>query len=114
MAHTEVQGTALRYVSVGKLEQFPVRVGRAVKVEDQEIAIFRTTDNAVYALHNVNPHRKGGPLSEGIVSGHKLYDPLYDTKIDLATGAVYAPDTGQATTYPALVENDEILVGLPA
>lgn len=114
MAHTEAQGTAVRYVSVGKLELFPTRVGRAVKVADQEIAIFRTTDNVVFALNNVNPHRKGGPLSEGIVSGHNLYDPLYDTKIDLATGAVHAPDTGQAITYPAVVENGEILVGLPA
>lgn len=96
------------------MEQFQTCVGRAVKVADKEIAIFRTTEDRIFALLNVNPHKKGGPLSEGIVSGNNLYDPLYDTKINLETGSVYAPDQGQAVAYPIRLENGEILVGLPA
>lgn len=106
--------TKLSYVSVGKMEQFRTCVGRAVTVADKEIAIFRTTEDRVFALLNVNPHKKGGPLSEGIISGNSLYDPLYDTKIDLETGSVHAPDQGQATVYPVVLEKGEILVGLPA
>jgi nitrite reductase (NADH) small subunit len=98
--------------SIGKLDECLVQVGRVVIIENQEIAIFRTSDGNVYAVANKSPHPKGGPLAEAIVSGHYIFDPLYDWKIDLMTGIVQAPDTGQVTTYPVIVKNDEIRISV--
>ncbi len=100
-----------QYYSVGSLDECLVQVGRVVIIEDQEIAIFRTSDGNIYALSNKSPHPKGGPLAEGIISGHYIYDPLYDWKIDLTTGAVQAPDSGQVVTYPVIVNNTDIQIG---
>jgi nitrite reductase (NADH) small subunit len=100
------------YYSIGKLDECLVQVGRVVIIENQEIAIFRTSDGNVYAVANKSPHPKGGPLAEAIVSGHYIFDPLYDWKIDLMTGIVQAPDTGQVTTYPVIVKNDEIRISV--
>ncbi|MNJ05244.1 Assimilatory nitrite reductase [NAD(P)H] small subunit [compost metagenome] len=63
-------------------------------------------------MENKNPHPKGGPLAEGILSGYYLYDPLYDWKIDLRSGEVQAPDHGQVATFPVKVEGDSVKVSL--
>lgn len=99
-----------RQMNIGSLQHFPVQIGRVVKVEGREIAVFQTTDGALYAVDNLNPHPKGGPLAEGIVSGHYLYDPLYDWKIDLITGEVQAPDEGQVAIYKVSVQNEEVSI----
>ncbi|WP_438351432.1 nitrite reductase (NAD(P)H) small subunit [Paenibacillus sp. FA6] len=99
------------YYSVGSLDECLMQLGRVVIIEGQEIAIFRITDGNVYAVANKSPHPKGGPLAEAIVSGHYIYDPLYDWKIDLITGKVQAPDTGQVVTYPVIVKNEEVQIG---
>ena len=101
-----------KYYSVGSLDEYLVQLGRVVIIKDQEIAIFRTTDGNVYAVANKSTHPKGGPLAEAIVSGHYIYDPLYDWRIDLITGKVQAPDTGQVATYSVIVKNGEIQIGL--
>lgn len=95
-------------VNVGPVERFPVRVGRRVKIQGLELAVFRLSDGRIYALENKSPHRKGGILCEGIVSGEYLYDPLYDWKIRLTDGKVQAPDNGQVRTFPVIVENGEV------
>ncbi|OAB46441.1 nitrite reductase (NAD(P)H) small subunit [Paenibacillus antarcticus] len=98
------------YYSIGSIDECLVQVGRVVIIEGQEIAIFRTSDGNVYAVANKSPHPKGGPLAEAIVSGHYIYDPLYDWKIDLTSGTVQAPDIGQVATYPVIVKNEEIQI----
>ncbi|WP_019424027.1 nitrite reductase small subunit NirD [Paenibacillus profundus] len=99
------------WVAVGKQDDFMPRVGRVILINGVEVAVFRTTE-AVYAIENRSPHPKGGPLSEGIVSGHYLYDPLHDWKIDLRDGCVQAPDTGQARTFAVRVEEDSVYIAV--
>lgn len=96
---------------VGTLDMFLKQIGRVVEMNGQQIAVFRDSDDQLYALDNRNPHPKGGPLAEGIVSGHYLYDPLYDWKIDLITGLVQAPDTGQVKVYSVKVEDGNVWIG---
>ncbi|MBW7476359.1 nitrite reductase small subunit NirD [Paenibacillus oenotherae] len=103
----------VRQYRIGQLDDFIVRIGRTITVKGVELAVFRTSDDRIFALENKNAHRKGGPLAEGIVSGHDLYDPLYDWKINLETGKVYAPDSGQIQTYPVTVEGAEVEISLP-
>ncbi|MBN3522377.1 nitrite reductase small subunit NirD [Paenibacillus apiarius] len=99
------------WVAVGQLEDFIPRVGRVVLINGIEVAVFHTTE-AVYAIENRSPHPKGGPLSEGIVSGYYLYDPLHDWKIDLRDGCVQAPDTGQARTFPVRLEEAAVYIAV--
>lgn len=98
----------LEFTVVGKTDDFLMRIGRVVWVGGKEIAVFRTSDDKLFALDNRTPHPKGGPLAEGIVSGHYLYDPLYDWRIDLETGRVQAPDEGQVCTYPVRIEDGHV------
>lgn len=103
-----------REYTVGAVEDFMPQIGRVVNAGEVELAIFRTSAGALYAVKNHSPHPKGGPLAEGIVSGYYLYDPLHDWKIDLRTGEVQAPDQGQAEVYPAAVDGGVVKVTLPA
>ncbi|WP_028545336.1 nitrite reductase (NAD(P)H) small subunit [Paenibacillus taiwanensis] len=98
---------AERKICIGKQDDFLERVGRAVEVEGQVIAVFRTSTH-MYALLDRSPHPKGGPLNEGIVSGSFLYDPLYDWKIDMRDGMVQEPDSGQVQTFPLIVEGEDV------
>lgn len=99
-----------KYVSAGALEAFLPQIGRVVQIDGRELAVFRTSDDHIFAALNQNPHPKGGPLAEGIVSGHYLYDPLYDWKIDLTTGLVQAPDTGQVQMFQVKVELGQVWI----
>ena len=91
------------WVRVTPSENIPLREGRSVRVDDREIAIFRLGDRFL-AIDNRCPH-KGGPLSEGIVSGNKVVCPLHAWKIDLETGGVIGQSGEQpcVTTYPVRV-----------
>lgn len=97
-------------VTLDTLDRFPSRIGRVFLVGDTEVAVFRTSDNEVYAVENRNPHPKGGPLAEAIVSGHYIYDPLYDWKIDLKTGLVQEPDQGQVRTFRIEIADDQVIL----
>jgi len=68
------------------------------------IAVFRTADDAVFALQDACPH-KGGPLSQGIVHGNKVTCPLHGWNLDLASGEACTPDVGCAKRYETRVEN---------
>ncbi|CAH1226488.1 MULTISPECIES: nitrite reductase small subunit NirD [unclassified Paenibacillus] len=100
------------YFAAGEIEEFLPRIGRVVDIEGHELAVFRASDGTVFAVDNSNPHPKGGPLAEGIVSGHYLYDPLYDWKIDLSTGLVQAPDEGQVRMYPVKIEDGRVWISI--
>ncbi|WP_313638817.1 nitrite reductase small subunit NirD [Paenibacillus sp.] len=98
--------------AIGSVQDFLMQIGRVVVAGNVELAVFRTSDGRIYALENRSPHPKGGPLAEGIVSGHFLYDPLYDWKIDLRTGEVQAPDQGSVVTYPVTFDGENVTVSV--
>lgn len=91
------------------LEEIPVRGSRVVPHADGSIAVFRTADDAVFALRDACPH-KGGPLSQGIVHGHRVTCPLHGWNIELASGEAAAPDAGCTRRYPARVEDGVVLL----
>lgn len=86
-------------------------VGRKVIVDGEEIGLFLTENNEIKAVNNVCPH-KGGPLSEGTVSGDFVFCPLHDTKVDLCTGET--PEEGYecVKTYVVEVIDDEVFICL--
>ena len=101
---------APEWLDVGPVSAIPLRGARSIPVTGgDEIAVFRTGDDRVYALVNRCPH-KGGPLSQGIVHGDKVACPLHDWKISLVTGEAQAPDEGCVPTIPVKIAGGRILI----
>jgi nitrite reductase (NADH) small subunit len=82
------------------IEEIPVLGSRVMpRMNRASIAIFRSSDDAIFAVEDLCPH-KGGPLSQGIMHGNKVTCPLHAWNIDLTSGEACAPDAGCAKTFP--------------
>jgi nitrite reductase (NADH) small subunit len=101
------------WIEVGNLDDIPALGARVVQTADGNIAVFRTRDDEVFAVRDQCPH-KGGPLSQGIVSGKRVACPLHDWKINLDSGEAVAPDEGCAATFPVKMDGDKIMLSLVA
>ena len=98
------------WLDIGWLHEIPVRGSRTVPVDGgEEIAVFRTGDDKVFALVNRCPH-KGGPLSQGIVHGHKVACPLHNWNIALATGEAQGGDKGCTPVIQVKVNAGRVLI----
>jgi nitrite reductase (NADH) small subunit len=98
------------WIDVGPLSAIPMRGARTVPVAGgEEVALFRTGDNQVFALVNRCPHKKG-PLSQGIVHGHAVSCPLHNWRISLATGEALGEDKGCTPTIPVKVDGGRVLL----
>ena len=67
------------------------------------VAIFRNSEDKVFALLDRCPH-KGGPLSQGIVFGDAVACPLHNWSIALADGNARAPDEGCTPSFACKVD----------
>ena len=101
----------MSWVDIGKLADIPVRGSRIVKTQVGCVAVFRTTENEVFATSNTCAH-KGGPLSEGIVHDRKITCPLHNWVFSLETGEAQGADEGQIATFPIKIESDRLLLDL--
>ncbi len=91
------------------LDEIPKLGSRVVRSAKGDIAVFRTEDDKVFALHDKCPH-KGGPLSQGIVYGEKVACPLHGWKIGLADGKAEEPDEGHTACFAVKVENGNVFL----
>ncbi len=93
---------------VVSLQDIPPLGSRVVKFANgNDVAIFRTADDKVYALHDQCPHKKG-PLSQGIVHGDKVTCPLHGWNINLADGNAVAPDVGHTPCLETKLEDGHV------
>ena len=94
------------WVAVCRVDEIPVlgsrRVARPNGVNGMDVAIFRNTEDEVFALLDRCPH-KGGPLSQGIVFGRSVACPLHNWTIELDSGCARAPDEGCTTPFAVRV-----------
>lgn len=107
----EAEANTEAWSNVGAVEDFPLHLGKQVTCRGQELAIFRLEDGRFYALENRTPHRKGGTLAEGIVSGHYVYCPMRDLKISLLDGKVQEPDEGFVQTFKVQIKLGQVWIG---
>jgi nitrite reductase (NADH) small subunit len=97
------------WLDIGAVEDIPRRGGRVVKTPRGCIAVFRAADDAVFALDDRCPH-KGGPLSDGIVHGHKVTCPLHSWVFSLETGEAQGADEGRVRAHGVRVHAGRILL----
>ena len=99
------------WIEICSLEDIPRLGTRVVRNDDCDIAVFRTSQNEVFALRDRCPHKEG-PLSQGIVHGNRVTCPLHNLVMDLTNGKAVAPDEGCAAVYPVKVGGGIVLIDL--
>ena len=90
-----------------KIDDIPPLGSRVVKSGKGDIAIFRTSEDEVFALHDKCPH-KGGPLSQGLLHGKRVTCPMPGWNIGLEDGQAVAPDVGHCGKFEVKVEGGEV------
>ena len=85
-------------LDLGSVENIPMGEGRDFKIGDEEIAIFRSRNNKIYAVQAKCPHRNGY-LSEGITGNGVLVCPFHSYKFDLASGKPLGNDCQSLQIY---------------
>ncbi len=99
------------WIEIGTLAEIPRLGSRIVQTPDGDIALFRTSSDAVFALRDRCPHKQG-PLSQGIIHGNTVTCPLHNWEIDLSSGEALPPDEGCTNTFATRVENGVVLMNL--
>ena len=99
------------WTRVGILDDIPRLGARVVATAAGDIALFRTADDRVFALHDRCPH-KAGKLSQGIVHGTSVTCPLHNWVIGLDDGLAKDPAEGCAHVVPVRLEGDAILLAV--
>jgi len=94
---------------VARVDEIPDDEGKAVRVGDRAIALFRV-EGAFYATDDICTHEYAS-LAEGFVEGDVVECPLHAGAFHIPTGkALTPPVTVDIKTYPVRVEGDDIYV----
>src|SRR5512142_893632 len=101
------------WLRIAYRSDIPLREGRAVRLGTCEIALFNL-GTLFLAVENRCPHR-GGPLSDGIISGSTVVCPLHAWKFSLESGkGVSAPSQARCVkTYRTRIEDDIVWLEVP-
>ena len=99
------------WIEVGAVEEVPVLGARVVKNGETDIAVFRNSNNEVFAVNDSCPHKQG-KLSQGIVHDKSVTCPLHNWKIDLTSGEAMGLDEGCTGHYATKIEAGKIFLEL--
>ncbi|SDC98727.1 nitrite reductase small subunit NirD [Actinokineospora iranica] len=104
------------WVELCPLESIAREQGVAALLPDgTQVAVFRTHDDAVYALGNQDPFSGAWVLSRGIlgdIAGVPVVaSPMHKQHFDLRTGVCVDDETVSVPTYPVRVVDATILLG---
>lgn len=112
--------TALQHtwVRVGKVDDFPVNGGAAIRYGYAQIAVFRFEDRGEwFATQNMCPHKREFVLARGLIGDTngtpKVACPLHKKTFSLSTGACLSGEDYSLRTYPVKVECGDVLLWLP-
>ena len=99
-------------VLVASLQEVPAGQPRLVEVHGVRVALARVGDT-VYACGDVCAHR-GGPLSEGKLSGSRLACPWHGWLYDVKTGQCSFPGRGASVpSYKVRVDGNDVFLDMP-
>jgi nitrite reductase (NADH) small subunit len=109
---------AAHWEEVCSLSDLARERGAVALVDGVQVALFRTHDDAVYALQQYDPYCGAHVLSRGIVGTRgdapTVASPMYKQVFDLRTGRcldAVGRDPIDLTTYPVRVRDGAVLVG---
>lgn len=99
------------WIRLCRVDDIPRLGSRVVERAEGNLAVFRTTQDKVFALLDRCPH-KAGPLSQGIVHGESVTCPLHGWQLGLEDGRARAPDEGCARRFPVRVDEGVVYLSL--
>ena len=91
------------------LDDLPEGLGRAFRVGDTPLAVFRSRGGRVFAVDGVCPH-KGGPLADGMLAGDQVVCPYHAFRFDSASGECDQPGVCGIKAYPVEVRDGAVIV----
>jgi nitrite reductase (NADH) small subunit len=98
--------------------RLPVDRGVAALVDGEQIAVFRTSDHALYAVSNRDPFTDAMVISRGIVGSRgdraTVASPLFKQVFDLASGACLDEPSASLTSYPVRLREGVVEIALRA
>ncbi len=103
----------MTWTEVIALDELPVDRGVAALVDGRAIALFRLTDDALYAIDHVEPFTNVPVLARGLVGSSDgnptVASPLHKQRFDLRTGRCLDADATVAT-FPVRVDDGTVLI----
>jgi nitrite reductase (NADH) small subunit len=103
------------WTKICPLDALPVERGVTALVHGQAVAVFRTHDDAVFALGNHDPFSKASVLARGIVGTRGdvpfVASPMHKQAFDLRTGKCLDDESVKVPVYDVRVEDGIVLVG---
>ena len=95
----------------------PDRGVAALLPDDEQVALFRTSDGALFAVSNVDPFSGAAVLSRGIVGDlggvPVVTSPMHKQHFDLRTGSCVDDPTVSVAVYPVREVDGVVEVGRP-
>lgn len=102
------------------VKHLPEHRGTAALVDGIPVALFRTQDDHVYAVQQLDPYSGAHVISRGIVGWRNgrptVASPMYRQVFDLGTGQCLDPagkEPRTLETYPVQVQDGIVTVGPP-
>ncbi|MDL5157288.1 nitrite reductase small subunit NirD [Actinomycetospora termitidis] len=103
------------WTEVCPLDRLQPERGVCALVDGEPVAVFRTHDDRLFALHNVDPFSNASVLSRGIVGDlggtPVVASPLYKQHFSLESGTALEDSDVVVATYPVRVVNGTVEVG---
>ncbi|MGH7139287.1 MAG: nitrite reductase small subunit NirD [Pirellulales bacterium] len=111
-------GPIAQWVPVGRVDDFPLEGGAAVKYGKCQLAVFHfASRDEWYATQNMCPHKRAFVLSRGIIGDQagtpKVACPLHKKTFSLASGECLSDADYSIRAFPVKVEGDEVYLQLP-
>jgi len=106
----------LRWETVCGLERLQRERGAAALFGQVQVAVFRTYDDTVHAIGNVDPRSGAAVLARGIVGDRGgepiVVSPLYKEAFSLIDGRCLDVEGVSVPTYPVRVVGGRVQIGL--
>ena len=101
-----------------KLDDIIPETGVCALVGGEQVAIFRTQNDDVFAMDNFDPFSQANVISRGLlgsceIDGQKVRyvaSPMYKQRFDLATGKCLDDERVSLRSYPVKVNHGAVFI----
>ncbi|GGA50817.1 nitrite reductase small subunit NirD [Dyella nitratireducens] len=109
--------TAKGWTLVCDLDDIVSNTGVCALVDDEQVAVFRVGENALYAIDNFDPNANAYVLSRGLIGslGERVVvaSPIYKQHFDLRTGECLEAPEHSVRAWQVTLQGDHVLLGQP-
>lgn len=113
-ARPNIDMSLKQWTEVCRLDDIVPDSGVCALVGGRQVAVFRVSGDAVYALSNHDPFSKANVMSRGIVGDIKgelvVASPVYKQHFSLATGQCIEDPAVKLDVFAVHIDNGNILV----